>query len=50
MDEPLKAATPKPCCVCAEQGGKHCTKCKSRHYCSTPHRLRPVVRFIVRLK
>jgi TPR repeat protein len=22
------------CVVCAEQGGKHCTKCKSRHYCS----------------
>ncbi|KAJ1453330.1 hypothetical protein M885DRAFT_429398, partial [Pelagophyceae sp. CCMP2097] len=24
----------KPCCVCDGPGGKHCTKCKSRHYCS----------------
>jgi hypothetical protein len=34
MDEPLKAAAPKPCCVCAAPNGKHCAKCKSRHYCS----------------
>ncbi|KAJ1451299.1 hypothetical protein M885DRAFT_468543 [Pelagophyceae sp. CCMP2097] len=27
-------AAPKPCCVCDEPGCKHCTKCKSRHYCS----------------
>ncbi|KAJ1447540.1 hypothetical protein M885DRAFT_575793 [Pelagophyceae sp. CCMP2097] len=27
-------AAPEPCCVCHESGGKHCTKCKSRHYCS----------------
>jgi hypothetical protein len=33
MAEPPVAA-PKPCCVCDEPGGKHCTKCKSRHYCS----------------
>jgi TPR repeat protein len=32
MDEPLKAAAPKPCCDAPN--GKHCTKCKSRHYCS----------------
>ncbi|KAJ1454434.1 hypothetical protein M885DRAFT_618018 [Pelagophyceae sp. CCMP2097] len=25
--------TCKPCCVCDEAGGQHCTKCKSRHYC-----------------
>jgi len=24
----------KPCCVCDAPGGQHCTKCKSRHYCS----------------
>jgi len=30
---PPPAAT-QPCCVCDEAGGKHCTKCKSRHYCS----------------
>jgi len=34
MDEPPTKAAPKPCCVCDEPGGKHCTKCKSRHYCS----------------
>jgi hypothetical protein len=34
MDKPSPAAAPKPCCVCAAPGGKHCTKCKSRHYCS----------------
>ncbi len=34
MDEPLKATVPKPCCVCDAQNGKHCAKCKSRHYCS----------------
>ncbi|KAJ1448575.1 hypothetical protein M885DRAFT_538730 [Pelagophyceae sp. CCMP2097] len=28
------AAAPKPCCVCRAPGGKHCTKCKARHYCS----------------
>jgi hypothetical protein len=28
------AAAQKPCCVCAAQNGKHCAKCKSRHYCS----------------
>ncbi|KAJ1461414.1 hypothetical protein M885DRAFT_269388 [Pelagophyceae sp. CCMP2097] len=33
MDAPPAAAVLKPCCVCAEPGGKHCTKCKSRHYC-----------------
>jgi len=27
-------AAAKPCCVCDEPGGKHCTKCKSRFYCS----------------
>ncbi|KAJ1445334.1 hypothetical protein M885DRAFT_402844, partial [Pelagophyceae sp. CCMP2097] len=27
-------ATRKPCCVCAAPDGKHCIKCKSRHYCS----------------
>ncbi|KAJ1461200.1 hypothetical protein M885DRAFT_607173 [Pelagophyceae sp. CCMP2097] len=27
-------AAPKPCCVCGEAGGKHCTKCKSCHCCS----------------
>ncbi|KAJ1461167.1 hypothetical protein M885DRAFT_611898 [Pelagophyceae sp. CCMP2097] len=27
-------AASKPSCVCAAQNGKHCTKCKSRHYCS----------------
>ncbi|KAJ1456087.1 hypothetical protein M885DRAFT_616617 [Pelagophyceae sp. CCMP2097] len=32
MDAP--PAAPKPCCVCAAPGGKHCTLCKSRHYCS----------------
>jgi hypothetical protein len=34
MAEPRAAAVPKPCCVCDAPGGKHCTKCKSRHYCS----------------
>jgi hypothetical protein len=34
MDDPPAAAMPKPCCVCAAQNGKHCAKCKSRHYCS----------------
>ena len=29
-----RPAAPKPCCVCDGPGGKHCTKCKSRHYCS----------------
>ncbi|KAJ1450542.1 hypothetical protein M885DRAFT_621604 [Pelagophyceae sp. CCMP2097] len=33
MKDPA-AAAPKPCCVCDAHGGKHCTKCKSRHYCS----------------
>jgi hypothetical protein len=33
MAEP-PAAAPKPCCVCAAPNGKHCAKCKSRHYCS----------------
>ncbi|KAJ1456406.1 hypothetical protein M885DRAFT_616256 [Pelagophyceae sp. CCMP2097] len=28
------STAPPPCCVCAAPGGKHCTKCKSRHYCS----------------
>jgi len=27
-------AARKPCCVCDGPGGQHCTKCKSRHYCS----------------
>ncbi|KAJ1456984.1 hypothetical protein M885DRAFT_615898 [Pelagophyceae sp. CCMP2097] len=27
-------AVPNPCCVCDAPNGKHCTKCKSRHYCS----------------
>eukprot|EP00628_Pelagophyceae_sp_CCMP2097_P016674 CAMPEP_0206831738 /NCGR_PEP_ID=MMETSP0975-20121206/17540_1 /ASSEMBLY_ACC=CAM_ASM_000399 /TAXON_ID=483370 /ORGANISM="non described non described, Strain CCMP2097" /LENGTH=377 /DNA_ID=CAMNT_0054374125 /DNA_START=75 /DNA_END=1204 /DNA_ORIENTATION=+ len=34
MDDPPAAAAKKPCCVYDEPGGKHCTKCKSRHYCS----------------
>jgi TPR repeat protein len=34
MDEPPAAALKSPCCVCAEPGGKHCTECKSRNYCS----------------
>jgi TPR repeat protein len=34
MDAPPAAAQPKPCCVCGDEGGKHCTLCKSRHYCS----------------
>jgi len=34
MDEPLEAAPTKTCCVCGAQNGKHCAKCKSRHYCS----------------
>jgi TPR repeat protein len=33
MAEP-PAAAPPPCCVCDAPGGKHCTACKSRHYCS----------------
>ncbi|KAJ1461210.1 hypothetical protein M885DRAFT_432764 [Pelagophyceae sp. CCMP2097] len=33
MDAPPAAAAPKPCCVCDAPNGKHCTKCKSRHYC-----------------
>jgi hypothetical protein len=33
MDD-APAAARKPCCVCDAPGGKHCTKCKSRHYCS----------------
>ncbi|KAJ1451750.1 hypothetical protein M885DRAFT_569582, partial [Pelagophyceae sp. CCMP2097] len=32
MDAPTAAS--KLCCVCAAQNGKHCAKCKSRHYCS----------------
>jgi len=32
MDD-APAAAPKPCCICAEPGGKYCTKCKSRNYC-----------------
>ncbi|KAJ1455828.1 hypothetical protein M885DRAFT_564853 [Pelagophyceae sp. CCMP2097] len=28
------SSVPKPCCVCAAPDGRHCTKCKSRHYCS----------------
>ncbi|KAJ1463567.1 hypothetical protein M885DRAFT_504136 [Pelagophyceae sp. CCMP2097] len=34
MGDPPAAAARKPCYVCAEPGGQHCTKCKSRHYCS----------------
>jgi hypothetical protein len=34
MDAPPAAAARKPCCVCDAPGGLHCTKCKSRHYCS----------------
>ncbi|KAJ1461205.1 hypothetical protein M885DRAFT_611934 [Pelagophyceae sp. CCMP2097] len=34
MADAPAAAGRKPCCVCDEPGGKHCTKCKSRHYCS----------------
>jgi len=34
MGDAPAAAVRKPCCVCAEPGGKQCTKCKSRHYCS----------------
>jgi hypothetical protein len=34
MGDVPAAAVPKPCCVCAAQNGKHCAKCKSRHYCS----------------
>jgi TPR repeat protein len=34
MGDAPAAAGPKPCCVCDASGGKHCTKCKSRHYCS----------------
>ncbi|KAJ1455549.1 hypothetical protein M885DRAFT_565118, partial [Pelagophyceae sp. CCMP2097] len=34
MGDPSAAAIPKPCCVCAAPDGKHCVKCKSRHYCS----------------
>jgi len=34
MDAAPAAPTAKPCCVCAVLGGKHCAKCKSRHYCS----------------
>jgi hypothetical protein len=33
MAAPPAAAQPKPCCVCGDEGGKHCTLCKSRHYC-----------------
>jgi TPR repeat protein len=33
MDAPPAAAAPKPCCVCDAPNGKHCMKCKSRHYC-----------------
>jgi len=32
MEDPARC--PKPCCVCYEPGGKHCTECKSQHYCS----------------
>jgi len=32
MEDP--PITRKPCCVCGEAGGKHCTLCKARHYCS----------------
>jgi hypothetical protein len=34
MSDASAAAARKPCCICAEPGGKHCTTCKSRHYCS----------------
>jgi hypothetical protein len=36
MDAAPAAATAvkMPCCVCHAQNGKHCTICKSRHYCS----------------
>jgi hypothetical protein len=34
MGAPPAAAARKPCCVCDAPGGKHCTKCKSREYCS----------------
>jgi len=34
MDAAPAAATRAPCCVCDAPGVKHCTKCKSRHYCS----------------
>ncbi|KAJ1457097.1 hypothetical protein M885DRAFT_615709 [Pelagophyceae sp. CCMP2097] len=33
IDGPAAAAR-KPCCVCDAPDGKHCTKCKLRHYCS----------------
>jgi TPR repeat protein len=32
MEDP--PPTHQPCCVCKKPGGKHCTQCKSRHYCS----------------
>jgi TPR repeat protein len=34
MGDPPAAAAPMPCCVYDAPNGKHCTKCKSRHYCS----------------
>eukprot|EP00628_Pelagophyceae_sp_CCMP2097_P027543 CAMPEP_0184191044 /NCGR_PEP_ID=MMETSP0976-20121227/2780_1 /TAXON_ID=483370 /ORGANISM="non described non described, Strain CCMP2097" /LENGTH=326 /DNA_ID=CAMNT_0026495443 /DNA_START=83 /DNA_END=1059 /DNA_ORIENTATION=+ len=34
MDDPPSAPARKLCCVCDAPGGLHCTKCKSRHYCS----------------
>jgi hypothetical protein len=34
MADAPAAAAQKPCCVCAKECGKHCTLCKSRHYCS----------------
>ncbi|KAJ1461258.1 hypothetical protein M885DRAFT_267022 [Pelagophyceae sp. CCMP2097] len=33
-DPPPAAAGPMPCCICDEPGGKRCTTCKSRCYCS----------------
>jgi hypothetical protein len=33
MDD-ASAAGARACCVCAAPNGKHCAKCKSRHYCS----------------
>ncbi|KAJ1449331.1 hypothetical protein M885DRAFT_572940 [Pelagophyceae sp. CCMP2097] len=33
MGDPPAAAR-EPCCVCHAPAGKHCAKCKSRHYCS----------------
>ncbi|KAJ1451964.1 hypothetical protein M885DRAFT_569334 [Pelagophyceae sp. CCMP2097] len=33
MDDPPAASSREPCCVCDAPDGKHCTKCKSHHYC-----------------